>query len=298
MNKDIKASFKKFIDSGLQNCLISEETISVRKNLIRSKIDLISNRLPVELRSEESIDKLSTDLAEVSVIVQAFGIRTFGVFPNENLRAKETLQITHQETYHSEWNSLSTYLARLGDQISVCKNKLGRLLKKDSSVPIQLRIDETALSIPDEIQLALIESVTRLLEEARTKNDTSLLKDKEKGINLLFNVVAHKIAKFVQIGYLKYPAYYGNPSQIELLIISFTLMAAGYISTPEEYQLQKRVKDYRTVLDKEHFETTGKKKQVRYTRYYTHNEVLIMTTKGTMKPKGRFNARILNWTWS
>ncbi len=290
--------FKKFIDNGLQHCSIADETISLRRDLIRNKINLISNRLPVELRAIEAIDQLSTELAEVSVIVQAFGIRTFGVLPNENLRAKETLPINHEESHHFEWNDRSTYLTMLSDYISVCRNKLGRLLNKDSTLPIQLRIDGAELAVPDEIQAALIESVTKLLEEAKAENSTSLSKDKQKGINLLFNVVAHKIARFVQTKYLKYPSYYGNPSQIELLIISFTLMAAGYISTPEEYEYQKRVKDYRTVLDREYFEVTGKKKQVRYTRYYTHNEVLLMTTKGTMKPKGRFNARILNWTWS
>ncbi len=298
MTRDVKSFFKKFIDCGLQHCSISKETISFRKDLIRKKIDLIFNRLPVELRSEETIEKLSTDLAEISVLVQGFGIRTFGVLPNESLRAKETRQITHQNNYHFDWNNLNEYVTRLGDYISVCKNKLGRLIKNDSSTPIQLRIDGAELAVPDEIQTALIETVTRLLEEAKTRNSESLSKNKQKAINIFFNVVAHKIARFVQTEYLKYPAYYGNPSQTELLIISFTLMAAGYILTPEEYELKKKVKDYRKVWDKEHLEATGKKKQTTYIRYYSHNDVLVMATKGTMRAKGRFNARLVNWLWS
>lgn len=298
MTESTISFFKKFIDNGLQHCSITDETISLRRSLIRNKINLVLNRLPVELRTAEAIDQLSTELAEVSVIVQAFGIRTFGVLPNKSLRAKETLSIGHEESQHFEWNDRTTYLTMLSDYISVCRNKLGRLLKKDSTIPIQLRIDGTELAVPNEIQVALIESVTKLLEEAKAENSTSLSRDKQKGINLLFNVVAHKIARFVQTKYLRYPSYYGNPSQIELLIISFTLMAAGFISTPEEYERQKRVKDYRKVLDKEHLEATGKKAKLQYTRYYTHNEMLMRTTKCTMKPKGRFNARLLNWIWS
>jgi|GEM_PF-5005824 len=295
MNKITRAYFEKYIDQGLGHVNISEETVSFRKNLIRTKIEMIATRLPVELRTREFIEQLSTELAEVSVVIQAFGIRVFGVLPSKSLQAKETLHFKSQDTYYKgpHWNS---YFAMLNDYISVCKSKLERLLSNKSSTLIQLKIDGVELTVPDEIQTALIESVTMLLEESKAKNKSTSAKGKD--MNIFFNLIAHKLARFIQIEYFKRPAYYGNPSQVELLIISFTLMAAGFLSTPEEYEIQKRVKDYRSTLNKELYEATGKKKPKRDVRFYTHNEILVISTKNSMKATKGFNVRILNWLWS
>lgn len=292
--------FQKYIDHGLGHSRLSEESISLRSDLIRSKLEMIKSYLPTHLRTPESINTLSNELAEAAVIIQAFAIKTFGIYPSQKLRAKETMNIEFQGVHFSKGPSyhLNKYITTVNDYLSICRNKLEWLRRGNSSLSIALNIDGTELHVPDNIKLELIETITNLLIDIKSKEQEPTHGKRPKELNVLFNLVAHKLARFIQIEHFRYPAYYGRPTQTELLLISFTLMAAGYLPTPEEYEQQKRVKDYRTTVDKEYFNDTGRKRQQRNARFYTHNEALAIVTKTKMKSTKGFNARFFNWLWS
>ena len=292
MNEITRTYFKKYITHGLGHTNISSETVSFYKKIIRPKVETIASQLPICLQTAERLDQLTTDLAEASVIIQGFGIRSFGVVPNEDLWAKETRHLKKDEPYSVG------YSTPINDSITRFSAKLEQLTNDKSPSVIQIKVDGIELTVPTEIQSQLVRSLRTSLEDIKAKNKPSVSNRPGKELNIFFNLVGHKLARFIQLEYLQHPSYHGKMDRPELHIIAFTLMAAGFVSTPGEYELKKKVKDHRKVIDKNHLELTGMKRLIRKTRYYTHNEVLVMAAKGTMRPNGRFNARLLNWYWS
>ncbi|MBL7839376.1 MAG: hypothetical protein JNJ75_04485 [Cyclobacteriaceae bacterium] len=294
MNKITFEFFQKFVKYGTGNLSISKRSILIRKRLILSCLQIIEDRLPQVLQGESNLDQLSNELAEVAIVIQAFAIRNFGLTPNPEFLAKENKSLQF-ENPHMEYGVLSSF--------GVGTNNLSRVIAKCVSIrkkkfeSMHLQVDQVKLGIPSAIQSQLIDFIQKSLERLKREEGLKTALRKELSFSNFIHIVASNVSRYIQKAHLGYPSFNGKPSQNELMISSFVLMAAGYLPSPAEYEKRKTVKDYRNVLDREYLEATGQKRQVRKVRYQPHHIVLLDKVKALMKETKGFNIRLFNWMW-
>jgi hypothetical protein len=273
MTEKAKLCFNKFIKYGYNHLDFTEESIKSREVYILPELFKIQKKLPTELNGDLQIQILARDLSELAIALQGFAITNLRLAPSREMLVRN-VNGKQASSLFPEPEKPRLYWDPGNPQVDLEISYLRSLCtgKRSDKNALKIYFGQHEVFLPQQTSDGLVESIIRYLEDYKLRRRKLRCEQRPIYRNMLFKMVDLNIAWYIQEGLLNNSALV--PEQLLSLIAAIVLVAAGYLITPVDYEGQKRVKDYRPCLDKEHLSKTGERKKTSKARYYTYHEIL------------------------
>jgi len=250
MTDKAKLYFDLFIRHGYNKTEFSEESIQIREGLIVLELLEIEHTLPHSLRNQKSLNILSRELAEISIVVQGFAIHRFKLYPSKEMLVLNTVY----EVGHKNNIRLNTSDLEIGRSIDFLRRLIKTLwvngVKQES---ISLIIGNEKVPIPKELRFKTVASLLLRLKRLSVERKVAAHEQLKSSRNQLYHGVEQSVGQYIQSfnnGATDHLISHGTP-----IVTAIVLMAAGYLQKVDDYNPgvetmeMKKYCSYREILN-------------------------------------------------